>query len=162
MRCPEEVGRVHSSIDVLIISLKGTETETSIQETWRERISRWKCKGVPERLWVQGLGGWLWQGNHPTLSSQQQAALPPTLTAQSDVTRPKTLPPQNEPSSWVHPVKGMDCCAAKSHGKHHGKVGCSPISSARRWWCKPMKRGYQSDRMSFLLWKLLIFFFHLT
>lgn len=156
MRCPEEAGRVHSSIDVLIISLKGTETETSIQETWRERISRWKCNGVPERLWVQGLGGWSWQG------TKVGATLPPTLTAQSDVTRPKTLPPQNEPSSWVHPVKGMDCCAAKSHGKHHGKVGCSPISSARRWWCKPMKRGYQSDRMSFLLWKLLIFFFHLT
>lgn len=156
MRCPEEAGRVHSSIDVLIISLKGTETETSIQETWRERISRWKCNGVPERLWVQGLGGWSWQG------TKVGATLPPTLTAQSDVTRPKTLPPQNEPSSWVHPVKGMDCCAAKSHGKHYGKVGCSHISSARRRWCKPMKQGYQSDRMSFLLWKLLVFFFHLT
>lgn len=156
MRCPEEVGRVHSSIDVLIISPKGTETETSIQETWRERISRWKCKGVPERLWVQGLGGWSWQ------STEVVATLPPTLMAQSDVTRPKALPPQNEPSSWVHPVKGMDCCAAKSHGKHHGKVGCSHISSAGRQWCKPMKRGYQSDRMSFLLWKLFVFFFHLT
>lgn len=156
MRCPEEVGRVHSSIDVLIISPKGTETETSIQETWRERISRWKCKGVPERLWVQGLGGWSWQ------STEFVATLPPTLMAQSDVTRPKALPPQNEPSSWVHPVKGMDCCAAKSRGKHHGKVGCSHISSAGRQWCKPMKRGYQSDRMSFLLWKLFVFFFHLT
>lgn len=156
MRCPEEVGRVHSSIDVLIISPKGTETETSIQETWRERISRWKCKGVPERLWVQGLGGWSWQ------STEVVATLPPTLMAQSDVTRPKALPPQNEPSSWVHPVKGMDCSAAKSRGKHHGKVGCSHISSAGRQWCKPMKRGYQSDRMSFLLWKLFVFFFHLT
>lgn len=156
MRCPKEAGRVRTSVDVLIISLKCTETETSFQETWRERICRWKCKRVPERLWVQGLEGWLWQ------STEVGATLPPTLMAQSDVTRPKALSPQAEPNSWVHPVKGMDCCAAMSHGKHRGNVGCSPISSSVRRWCKPVKQGYQSDRMSFFLWMIFLCFFHLT
>lgn len=47
MRCPEEAGRFQTNINVLIISLKGTETETSIQETGRERLGKWKRERGP-------------------------------------------------------------------------------------------------------------------
>ena len=47
MRCPEEAGRFQTNINVLIISLKGTETETSVQETGRERLGRWKRDNGP-------------------------------------------------------------------------------------------------------------------
>ena len=57
MRCPEEAGRFQTNINVLIISLKGTETETSIQETGRERLGKWKRERGPREAGRARSGG---------------------------------------------------------------------------------------------------------
>lgn len=82
MRCPEEAGRFQTNINILIISLKGTEAETSVQGTGRERLGKWKCERGPREA------GRARSGGKVVVSTEARAgaALPPILIAQSGVT----------------------------------------------------------------------------
>lgn len=59
IRCPEEAGRFETSINVLIISLKSTETEINVQETGRERLGKWKCERGPREAGCTLLRWWI-------------------------------------------------------------------------------------------------------
>lgn len=57
MRCPEVAGRFQININVLIVLLKVTETEISVEETGRERFSKWKCERGPREAGRARSGG---------------------------------------------------------------------------------------------------------
>lgn len=132
----EEAGRLQTSTDVLIILLKCTET--SVQESQRERLSKWQ-RGWEDRIWSDS-GGRALRLRLEQISHQysKHKAMWPS---------PKHYPHKLIPvgilrgrAGWAHSVKSVDCCAGIIHvEKHRGKVGFWHVSSAGKQQFKPMQ-----------------------